>query len=222
MIDFPGEICATLFAGGCNLRCRYCYNKELVLTPEALPFFSHGEIISFLQKRRSLLDGICLTGGEPTLQGGLLPFLTAVKKIGLKVKLDTNGTNPTVLHKLLEKEVLDYIAVDLKGTWEKYALVTGKNIDVGILKETVALLQGISLPHEFRTTVVPGLLATDDLLTIARSIVGSPKYVLQQFTPHPNLIDPALCSRQPFSRETIEQVAHHCRQYVRSVELRGF
>lgn len=222
LIDFPGEICATLFTGGCNLRCRYCYNKDLVYAPDTLPFFSWKEIMSFLQKRDSLLDGICLTGGEPTLQKALLPFLTAVKGMGFKVKLDTNGTKPLVLRKLLEKEVLDYVAVDLKGPWQKYPLITGKNIDVRVLEETIALLKNSSLQQEIRTTVVPGLLEEEDLLAIAKTIEGFPKYVLQQFQPHPNLIDPSLCSTQPFSRETIQQVAHLCRQYVRSVELRGF
>lgn len=168
------------------------------------------------------MDGICLSGGEPTLQGALLPFLNAVKKMGLKIKLDTNGTRPVVLRKLLEKKVLDYIAVDLKGPWEKYPLITGKNIDVRVLKETIALLQGSSLKQEFRTTVIPGLLEVEDFLCMAKVIEGSPKYVLQQFHPHPNLIDPTLCSVQPFPREIIQQVAHLCRQYVQSVELRGF
>ncbi|NMB36287.1 MAG: anaerobic ribonucleoside-triphosphate reductase activating protein [Firmicutes bacterium] len=222
LIDFPGEICATLFTGGCNLRCCYCYNKDLVFNPDTLPFFSQGEIMSFLQKRSSLLDGICLTGGEPTLQKALLPFLTAVKELGLKVKLDTNGTRPAVLRRLLEKEVLDYVAVDLKGPWQKYPLITGKNIDVRVLKETIALLKDGSLQHEFRTTVVPGILGVEDLLIISKTIEGSPKYVLQQFQPHPNLIDSSLCSTQPYSLETIQQAALRCRQYVQSVELRGF
>mgnify|MGYP000870286005 CR=1 FL=1 len=223
LIDYPGEICATLFAGGCNLRCRYCYNKDLVFAPETLPFFSRETIISLLQKRSSLLDGICLTGGEPTLQGGaLLPFLTAMKETGLKIKLDTNGTRPEVLRELLGKKVLDYIAVDLKGPWEKYALIVGKQIDIGALKETIALLKDNPLKQEFRTTVVPGLLVEEDLLAIAKVIEGFPKYVLQQFQPHPNMIDPSLCSVRPYSRDTMMQVAQLCRRYVQSVELRGF
>lgn len=222
LIDFPGEICATLFVGGCNLRCRYCYNRELVLDHAALPFFSPQEILAFLQRRRPLLDGVCISGGEPTLQGALLPFLTAVKKMGLKVKLDTNGTRPAVIRKLLKENILDYIAVDIKGPWGKYTLITGEKIDPGALKETVALLKGCSLEQEFRTTVVPGLLEEEDLLCIAKEIAGCQKYVLQQYRPHAGVIDPALCSVQPFPRETIRQVARSCREYVQSVELRGF
>ena len=224
LLDFPGEICATFFVGGCNLRCRYCHNKELVLDPAALPLFTTPEALAFLQKRSTLLDGVCVSGGEPTLQGAgaLLPFLTAVKEMGLKTKLDSNGTKPEVIRKLLEEKVLDYIAVDIKGPWSKYPLITGKNMDTGVLKETVALLKDCSQEQEFRTTAVPGLLAREDFLFIAAEIAGCKKYVLQQYRPTPGVIDPSFCNGQPFSPEVIRQVADSCREYVQVVELRGF
>jgi len=224
LLDFPGGICATLFVGGCNLRCRYCHNKDLVLNHTALPYYPPHEIITFLQKRSSLLDGVCISGGEPTLRGveTMLPFLTAVKNVGLKVKLDTNGTRPAVVGKLIQAGVLDYIAVDIKGPWEKYPLITGVDIDPGTVKETVALLKGCASRQEFRTTVVPGLLTAADLLWIAKEIEGCPKYVLQQYRPPAAPIDPAFSAGQPFSHEKIRQVAETCRQYVHVLELRGF
>jgi pyruvate formate lyase activating enzyme len=224
LLDFPGEICATLFVGGCNLRCKYCHNRDLVLEDTALPYYPPREIIAFLQKRNALLDGVCITGGEPTLRGveTMLPFLAAVKNTGLKVKLDTNGTRPAVIDKLLQEGVLDYIAVDIKGPWEKYPLITGVDMDPGTVKETVALLKGYGLGQEFRTTVVPGLLTAVDLLGIAREIAGCPKYVLQQYRPPVAFIDPAFSAGQPFSHEKIRQVAETCREHIQMVELRGF
>lgn len=224
LLDFPGGICATLFVGGCNLRCRYCHNKELVLDHTALPCYFPREIIAFLQKRVTLLDGVCISGGEPTLQGveAMLPFLTAVKEIGLKVKLDTNGTRPKVVGKLIQEGVLDYIAVDIKGPWEKYPLIAGMDIDPGTVKDTVALLKDCALGQEFRTTAVPGLLAGEDFSRIAKEIAGCKKYVLQQYRPHADMLDPSLYAVQPFNLKKIRQVARTCRDYVQTVELRGF
>ena len=222
LLDFPGEICSSIFVGGCNLRCRYCYNRDLVLNPGSIPVISTDEIFAFLGSKSSLLDGVCVSGGEPTLQEELPDFLMEIKKMGLKVKLDTNGTRPEVISRLLEEDVLDYIAVDVKGPPAKYSYITGNNIDHAKLKETIALLKNSRVEQEFRTTVIPGLLKEEDLLSIAKEIAGCRRYVLQQFSPRSSIIDPALLSLKPYSREKVAEMARMCHKYVETLELRGF
>jgi len=222
LLDFPGGICSTIFVGGCNLRCRYCYNRDLVLNPGSIPVISTDEIFAFLGSKSSLLDGVCVSGGEPTLQEELPDFLMEIKKMGLKVKLDTNGTRPEVISRLLDEDVLDYIAVDVKGPPAKYSYITGNNTAHSKLKETIALLKNSRVEQEFRTTVIPGLLKEEDLLSIAKEIAGCRRYVLQQFSPRSSIIDPALLSLKPYSREKVAEMARMCHEYVETLELRGF
>ncbi|HHT46661.1 MAG TPA: anaerobic ribonucleoside-triphosphate reductase activating protein [Firmicutes bacterium] len=221
-IDFPGEICATLFAGGCNFKCRYCHNKDLVLKPADLPPIQENEIIKFLKAKKYVLDGVCISGGEPSLQEGLPDFISRIKELDLKVKLDTNGTRPYLISKLLDRKLIDYIAMDIKAPLEKYSFVTGVDVDIERLKETINLLKSNSIDQEFRTTVVPGLLNENDILSIARLIAGSKKYVLQQFRPGASLIDPALSDVKLFYREQVARVADSCKEYIQEVQLRGF
>ena len=222
LIDYPGSICATLFVGGCNLRCLFCHNRDLVLNPGELLSVEESAIMQFLNDKGPLLDGICITGGEPTLQEDLIPFIIKVKKIGLKVKLDTNGTRPEVIRNLLVRELLDYIAVDIKAPLQKYALIAGDSKDSGNLSETIDLVKNSIIDQEFRTTVVPGLLDEKDILHIAKSLTGCRKYVLQQFRPQNPMIDPTLISVKPFPLEIIEKLADTCRKYIEVVQLRGF
>lgn len=223
LLDFPGGICSTLFFGGCNFRCPYCHNRELVLEPQNLPTIPAEEVLNFLRQRSSFLDAVCLSGGEPTLQEELPFFLAEIKKLGLKVKLDTNGTRPGVIRKLLEAGLLDYVALDLKAPFDKYPSLTGTAVvDPAEVKETVDFLKNCSFEHEFRTTVVPELLREEDILDIAREIAGGRLYVLQQFHPRSTMIDPSLFSLQPYSREKIAQVAHLCQKFLQKVHLRGF
>jgi pyruvate formate lyase activating enzyme len=221
-IDFPGEICLTIFVGGCNLRCRYCHNKDLVLNPTFLPPVPEVEIFKFLAIKGPLLDGICISGGEPTLQEDLVDFTIRAKRKKFKVKLDTNGTSPRKIDILLQKELLDYIAVDIKGPPHKYPLITGKEGYYSTIAETINLLRSSTLDYEFRTTVVPGLLEEKDVLEIARELDGCRKYVLQQFYPSKGLIDSSLNSVKTFNRERAAKLANKCRDYIKDVQLRGF
>lgn len=164
---------------------------------------------------------MCLRG-EPTLQEELLDFLMEIKKMGLKVKLDTNGTRPEVISRLLEEDVLDYIAMDVKGPLAKYSYITGNNTAHANLKEAIALLKNSRVEQEFRTTIIPGVLKEEDLLSIAKEIAGCRRYVLQQFSPRPTIIDPALLSLKPYSREKVAEMARMCHEYVETLELRGF
>ncbi|MDO9535996.1 MAG: anaerobic ribonucleoside-triphosphate reductase activating protein [Bacillota bacterium] len=222
LIDYPDSICATIFAGGCNLRCLFCHNRDLVLNPGELPAVEESEIMEYLVVKGPLLDGICISGGEPTLQDDLMAFIIKVKKIGLKVKLDTNGTRPEVIRNLLGSELLDYIAVDIKAPLDKYVLIAGDSEDLSRINETIDLLKNSIIDQEFRTTVVPGLLDENDILRIAKRLAGCRKYVLQQFRPQDSMIDRYLISVKPYSLEIIERVADSCREYIEVVELRGF
>ena len=221
-VDYPGEVCSTVFTGSCNLRCPFCFNSDLVLRPEQLPQFSEEEIFSLLKKRIDFQGALCITGGEPALQADLLPFITKSKSMDLRVKLDTNGTCPEVLEKLLEAGILDYVAMDYKAPPQKYNLLTGANIDYSKIEQTITLLRSSPVAYEFRTTVVPSLLDENDLLEIANVLKGSRQLVFQQFKPLPTLLDERLLNEQPYSGDRIEKVASLCRDLIHSVLLRGF
>ncbi len=219
LIDYPGNVCATIFTPGCNLRCPFCYNRDLVLCPESLLSFSREGILHWLQERQALLDGVCISGGEPTLQPGLVQFLEEIKGLGLKVKLDTNGTRPGVVEELLGKRLLDYVALDVKAPPEKYAYASGGRADLVKVLETVSLLRHSQVAHEFRTTVIPGL-QQDDLERIACLLEGARCYVLQVFQPG-NVLDPGISSRPLISGEALETASSRCRRYVQEVKIRG-
>lgn len=222
LIDYPGEICATLFTGGCNLRCPFCFNRELVLSPESLPLYPEAEVLEYLTRRAGLLGGICISGGEPTLQQGLADFAATVKAAGFKVKLDSNGTKPLVLQTLIDRGLLDYVAVDIKAPRAKYSRLAGVAGEYETVAQTVALLQESTVEHEFRTTIVPGLLQRDDLLAIAAELAGCRRYVMQKFRPAVSLLDPALGSAPVPQRAEIEKLAQDCLAHIETVELRGF
>lgn len=222
LIDYPGEICATLFTAGCNLRCPFCHNRDLVLDPGNQPLFPETEVLEFLTRRSRQLGGICISGGEPTLQEGLPDFAARVKSIGLKVKLDTNGTRPNVLRDLLSRGLLDYVAVDIKAPRAKYDYLTGVAMDYQDVLETIALLRENPVEHEFRTTFVPGLLQAADIIAIVRELAGCCHYVLQKFQSSVTLLDPTLNdTRVPYPAK-MEELARRCREYVDLVELRGY
>lgn len=182
LIDYPGKIAATVFTIGCNFRCYYCHNPELVL-PEKIkttPILSDQDILNFLQSRKGLLQGLCITGGEPTLQNYLPNFIQRVKDLNFLVKLDTNGSNPGMLKELTRGKLLDYIAMDIKSPQVKYALVAGVEINSKDIQESINLIRQSSIEYEFRTTVAPGLTA-QDILEIVPLIEGADNYYLQTF-----------------------------------------
>lgn len=213
LLDFPGNVCATIFTGGCNLRCGYCHNRDLVCCPEKLPQYEEDQVLAFLQHGARRLDGVCISGGEPTLQPDLKAFITRIKAMGLLVKLDTNGTNPEMLKDLLP--LLDYVAVDLKAPLEKYGLVVGTGVDPARIEETINILQAAQTPHEFRTTLVP-LLSHKDIKKIRKLIPKEP-YVLQQFRPGPTLIDSSLNKLRPYPPEKIVEIAQAAKAAVRGL-----
>ncbi len=193
-----------------------------MLNPIAFPVYGENEIIAFLTRRSGLLGGVCISGGEPLLQEDIIDFAALIKSAGFKIKLDTNGTCPHVLSALVKRDLLDYVAVDIKAPWEKYNRLAGVEVDYEAVKGTVALLRESGMDHEFRTTFVPGLLDKMDLIVIARELSGCYRYVIQNFNTNASLLDPNLSCTDVPARGDMEETAHFCRAYVNVVELRGF
>ena len=221
LIEYPGHIATVLFTGGCNFRCPPCHNADLVQRPAEIADLDVKEVWDFLSRRVGLVDGVVVTGGEPTLHSGLMPFLRRVRERGFDVKLDTNGYRPDALAALLDEGLVDYVAMDVKAPPIKYPLLAGQaDLDVARIERSVDLLRGSGLPHEFRTTVVPGLLDEADVEEIARWIAGAERYVLQQFRPRRTL-DPALETAIPYPVEALRLMAERAGRWVAQTTVRG-
>ena len=219
LIDYPGKICAIVFTQGCNFRCPYCHNPELSnpeFYEECVP---EKEIFAFLEKRKGKLDAVSITGGEPTVQPDLIAFIRSIKNRGYLVKIDTNGTNPEVLRKLIEGKLIDYIAMDVKAPPEKYWEVTKSKINIEIIEQSIKIIKKSDIQHEFRTTVVKSQLNEDDLLSIARLIRKAPLYVLQKFIPT-KTIDPTFMSETTYSDDEFDQFREKIGKHVQSVLVR--
>lgn len=219
LLDYPGHVAATVFTGGCNFRCPFCHNGDLVLDPKSQPVISEEEVLAYLKKRRGILEGVCITGGEPTLQPDLPDFIGKLREIGYLVKLDTNGYRPDVLAGLLEKGMLDYVAMDVKAAPENYIRATGcPELDFARIAESIAILKGCGIPYEFRTTVVQGIHTPSEFDGIGRLLAGCRAYYLQTFRENENVIQEGFL---PFSKDLMEEIAERVRKYIDKVELRG-
>ncbi|MBQ9926701.1 MAG: anaerobic ribonucleoside-triphosphate reductase activating protein [Lachnospiraceae bacterium] len=182
LLDYPGRVAATIFTGGCNFRCPFCHNGDLVLRPSAQNTYSEEEVLSFLRKRKNVLKGVCISGGEPTLQEDLPDFIRKIRKIGYDVKLDTNGYRPEVLEHFLQDGLIDYVAMDIKNCKEKYGLTVGVDgFALRNIEESVNILLRADIPYEFRTTVVKELHGFEDIVKISEWIAGCQRYFLQQY-----------------------------------------
>ncbi len=189
LLDYPGRVAATVFTGGCNFRCPFCHNGHLVLKPSALEAYSEEEVFSFLHKRRNVLKGVCITGGEPTLQPDLPDFIRQVKSLGYCVKLDTNGYEPEALEKLLEEKLLDYVAMDIKNCRGKYPGTVGlEKLAIEKIDKSIMLLRESGIDYEFRTTVVKEFHTKEDLIEIGNWLSDCPKWFLQQYRDNENVI----------------------------------
>ena len=220
LIDYPGKIATVLFTSGCNFRCPYCQNSELVLHPESLPEIDPAEIFQLLTRRRGLIDGMVITGGEPTLQNGLDDFLRKASELGLAIKLDTNGYRPQVLRELLERGLLNYVAMDIKTSLARYPLAAGVPVDVQRIEESVRLNLSSGIDYEFRTTVVPGIVTPEDVEEISKLIAGARKYILQQFRPQVTL-DPLFGEIGRYPAQTLLEMAQTAERWIDEVEVRG-
>jgi pyruvate formate lyase activating enzyme len=179
LVDYPGFIAAVIFTQGCNLRCGYCHNPALLSSDGPL-FVAETDVLDHLNRRKGILDGLVVTGGEPTLQLGLETFLHQVKEMGFRVKLDTNGTAPPVLERLIAGKLLDYVAMDIKAPPERYPEICGQPVDLAAIRESIQLLRRSTIPYEFRTTLAPGL-GMEGLRKIMNWIDESPHFVLQRY-----------------------------------------
>lgn len=219
LLDYPGHLACTLFTGRCNLRCPFCHNAGLVLAPEAEPRIPTEDILQFLKKRSGTLEGVCVTGGEPTLQPDLRSFLRECKELGYLVKLDTNGTRPDVLEKALAAGLLDYIAMDIKNCPDRYAETAGlSGIRLSAFEDSIRLIRGSGLPYEFRTTVVRELHTREDLLAIGEWLKGSKTYVLQAFVDSGSLIGTGLSG---YDAKDLHAFCELLLPYFENVLLRG-
>jgi pyruvate formate lyase activating enzyme len=187
LIEYPGHIADVFFAGGCNFRCVYCYNRDLVLNHESLPDLPQDQLFAPTSERGRFVDGVVISGGEPTLQSGLVELLARAREHHLCVKLDTNGYRPDVLRQCLESRLVDYVAMDVKTNWQRYSELTQVDVDVQRLQESVELILSSGIDHEFRTTVVPGLVGIDEVEEIAAAIRGARRYYLQAFQAVPTV-----------------------------------
>lgn len=181
LLDYPGKPCSIIFTQGCIFRCSYCHNPELIPL-DAAPLRDTAEVLSFLDSRKGIVDAVCITGGEPTIQRDLLSFITMLKQLGLSVKLDTNGIRPDVVEELFAASLVDYVAMDLKAPWEKYRDVirAGTSQTVDACKKTLSLIQDSGIAHEFRTTILPGVHTRDDFFEMAEYLRPGEHYAIQQ------------------------------------------
>ena len=218
LLDYPGKVACTVFLGGCDFRCPFCHNGELVLSP-APAEMNQEELLAFLKKRQGLLDGVCITGGEPLLRPDLPQLLEAMKALGYPVKLDTNGSHPRELVDLVERKLVDYVAMDVKNSPERYPETVGvPGLDVGPIRESVGfLLEGL-VDYEFRTTVVRELHDEDSFRAIGPWLSGAKRYFLQSFVDRDTVIQEGL---HPWDRDHLQGFAALVRPWVPSVELRG-
>ncbi|MFA6170635.1 MAG: anaerobic ribonucleoside-triphosphate reductase activating protein [Candidatus Margulisiibacteriota bacterium] len=222
-VDWDGKIVAVVFLPYCNFRCPFCHNAGLVNQPDKYETIPVARIFSFLKEHTDFLDGVCITGGEPVLHvnQGLVEFIEEIKKLPLLVKLDTNGTDPELIKRLLDRKLVDFIAMDVKAPLdERYYKLCGVETDLAKIKQSVALIIKSGIESEFRTTVVPNLLYLKDIEDLARGIKGAKKFVLQQFDPR-NTLDPALAAYEPYPLEKLQEMADLAKRWVQNVQIRG-
>ncbi len=220
LLDYPGHIASLVFFGGCNLTCFYCHNPALVLNPDQLPDYPLPALVAELERRCRFIDGVVISGGEPTLDPLLPLLLRQIKAMGLQVKLDTNGLNAEVLTELVWEGLVDLVAFDLKTAPERYnELHTGPVDTTGLMANLALLMEG-RVECEFRTTCVPGLVNEDEIHTLGALIQGAPRWTLQQYVPQ-NALAEASREQQPYSREDLEALALVAGTYVDEVGIRG-
>ena len=219
LLDYPGKVACTVFLGGCNFRCPFCQNTGLVLAPEREAVVPMEEVMGVLRKRRGMLDGVCITGGEPTLTSDLREFILRVRELGYLVKLDTNGCEPARLAESLNQGLVDYVAMDVKNAPARYAETVGiPGFNPAPVEESIRLLRKSTVDYEFRTTLVRELHRPEDLDAIAAWLAGAPRYYLQNFVDSGNLIGRGY---HGFTAEQLQGFAERVRPFFGAVELRG-
>ncbi len=219
LLDYPDTISAIIWAVGCNFNCPFCYNPQLVKkTTKCIP---EEEILSFLQKRKGLLEGVVMSGGEPLLQKDIVEFIEKIKKRGYLVKIDTNGTHPEKLLELIDRKLIDYIAMDVKAPKNKYNKLAGRNIDINLIQKSVQIIKKNTIDYEFRTTFIPDFLKKEDIVEIAKWLNGSKKFYLQQFKSDNPLLLSELEHLKPYPKEYLIDTIESIKDYFEFCKIRG-
>ncbi len=219
LLDYPGHVAATIFTGGCNMRCPFCQNSGLVLAPEQQPEISEDEALTFLKKRKGILEGVCITGGEPTLQTDLESFIRRIRELGYLIKLDTNGYRPKVLGHLLDRGLLDYVAMDIKASRERYGIACGlPDMELAPIEESVELLKSSRITYEFRTTVVKGIHSPEEFTAIGQWLQGCRTYYLQSYRDSDQVMRPGY---ESFDPGELENMRKRAAEYIPQTALRG-
>lgn len=213
-VDYPGHTCAALFTIGCNMRCGYCHNPELVLPEQFVGELPTDEILEFLETRVGLLDGVAISGGEPTIHEDLPLFIDKLKKMGFLVKLDTNGTNPSMLKKLLDAKMVDFVAMDIKGPLAKYQQIAARPVSEIAIRESIDLIKS-RVAHEFRTTIVRTQLTPTDFYAIGELVEGAQRYALQHYVPRGALVSPQFATAKSFTGGEMEKAREIIGRYVK-------
>lgn len=219
MVDYEGHLCCTVFTAGCNFRCPYCHNSDLVVGKN-LHQISEKEFFDFLEKRKGLLDSVCVSGGEPTLQPDLIEFIKKIKNLGFKVKLDSNGTAPKLLKELIEKNLIDYVAMDIKNSKEQYRTTAGNGFfQMSAIEESVELLKQNKVPYEFRTTLVKGHHNNEEIKRIADWLKGAERLYLQCFIDSGSCIKDGLSKIEKTDAQRFKSILE---KTIKEVHLRGY
>ncbi len=217
--DFPGNVAATVFISGCNFACPYCHNSSLITSIKGT--ITEDDIFKYLDKREGLIDGVCITGGEPTLWPGLLAFIVKIKAKRFKVKLDTNGARPSVVTELLDDGLLDYIAMDIKAPIQKYGLFVNNSDDIARVKESVSIIMDCGISNEFRTTVHEKLLSEDDFKEIGVWLSGAKRYALQGYKYSEGVLNKKLCGKSPCNIKFLKKIKDEVLPYFDEVLVRS-
>ena len=219
LLDYPGKTAATVFTGGCNFRCPFCHNGDLVLSHSAMDEITQDEIFSVLERRKGFLDGVCVTGGEPLMWQDTEDFLKKIKDMGYLVKLDTNGSYPERLERIIKSGSIDYIAMDIKNSLSSYPKTVGlESFDIESVKKSVEVINSSALDHEYRTTLVKNLHTEKDMEEIGKWLEGEKKYFLQAFVMSDNVIDKSMSG---FEKEELEKMLKIVKKYIPTAEIRG-
>lgn len=219
LVDYDGKVACTVFTSGCNFRCGFCHNSALVVPVNAFPQVESEEFFSYLEKRRGILDGVCVSGGEPTLASDLPLFCQKIKDLGYSIKLDTNGTNPDMVKKLANDKLCDYFAMDIKSSLSNYPLITKSNVDITKISETVDFFLSGQVDYEFRTTIFNEFHTREEMEQIGKWIKGAKKYFLQKFVSGENCIEQGFTT---IDEQTAKEFVEILKPYIPNTKLRGY
>ncbi len=227
LIDYPGKVSAIVFLNKCNMRCPYCHNPELVFNNDSggeFPDITVEEFMGFLDKKKKWIDGVCITGGEPTLHPGLLEFMKMIKDKGLLVKLDTNGTNPRMIEQAINQKVVDFVAMDIKNSLERYEETANMKVNLDNIQKSIRLIIDAGnkslIDYEFRTTILPKLIGEKEIIEIGKMLDGSKKYVMQQFHKQDSLVDDKFKQEETYLHPELHTFKDILEKNISIVEIR--